>query len=93
MARKRKVTRTIKSKVVEYLAIDKNSMETFNGTVNVPFETKDEKLEKVVREKINNDDVKFIDIINVETTTEHREMSEEFFIENSEIIPEKEVED
>lgn len=93
MARKRKVTRTIKSKVVEYLAIDKNSMETFNGTVNVPFETKDEKLEKVVREKINTDDVKFIDIVNVETTTQHRGMSEEFFIENSEIIPEKEVED
>lgn len=93
MARKRMVTRTIKSKVVEYLAIDKNSMETFNGEVNVPFEIKDEKLEKVVREKVNTEDVKFIDVVNVETVTEHRGMTEEFFIENSDIIPEKEVEE
>ena len=89
MARKRRVTRTIKSKQVEYLAIDKNSMETFNGIVNVPYETKDEKLEKVVREAVNTDDVKMIDIINVEVAEEYRGMDEDFFIKNSYVINDK----
>lgn len=93
MARKRRVTRTIKSLEVTYLAINTETMEPYNDITYIPFDTKENKIENVVREIVNVDTNKLIEIVNVETVTEHRAMDENDFIANSYVIGADEVEE
>lgn len=87
MARKRMVTRTIKQTKVIYLAMNTEDMEAFNDTVILPEVVKDEKkLEKIVREKVNTDTIKLVDIVNVDTIENYYGMTEEKFLENAEVI-------
>ena len=94
MARRRMVTRTIKQTEVTFLAIDTEEMEPYNDTVLIPSVIKDEKkLEKTVREAVNTDTVKFVEIVKTDIVENYYGMPEEDFIAQAEIIEKPEKED
>lgn len=90
MARKRKVTRTIKTTEVFALLINKNDLEPYNETIVIPTVFKDDKkLEKAVKESLTDENVKLIDIVNVNIVTKLYGMDEDKFIAEAEILPDR----
>ena len=68
MAKRYPFTRTISKQNVTVLAFDKETAEPFNMVVQVAPPINDEdKLERFVEKKVNNDNTKFIEIVDVST--------------------------
>ena len=88
MPAKRKITRTIKTAEVTVLCLDTITAEPFNETINLPGDVKTEdKMMKLAREKIDNDSVKAVKIVNVNIVETLWAMSEEDFIANAKPLP------
>ena len=94
MARKRMVTRTIKTSEIFVLLIDTEKLETYNETVVIPAVYKDEKkLKKAVEELVVTDTVRLVDICNVNIVEKLYGMDEQKFIEVAEILPDRKAND
>lgn len=94
MARKRMVTRTIKTSEIFVLLIDTEKLEPYNETVVIPAVYKDEKkLKKAVEELVVTDTVRLVDICNVNIVEKLYGMEEEKFIELAEILPDRKADD
>lgn len=94
MARKRMVTRTIKTSEILVLLIDTEKLEPYNETVVIPAVYKDEKkLKKAVEELVVTDTVRLVDICNVNIVEKLYGMEEEKFIEVAEVLPDRKADD
>lgn len=94
MARKRMVTRTIKTSEIFVLLIDTEKLEPYNETVVIPTVYKDEKkLKKAVEELVVTDTVRLVDICNVNIVEKLYGMEEEKFIEDAEVLPDRKADD
>ena len=70
MARKYPFTRTIITQNVTALIFDKETAEASNITITIPTPINDKaKLEKVVAKLVNKDNIKFIEIVDIEEKT------------------------
>lgn len=85
--RKPQVTRTITSTVATVLCLNVNTAEAFNKTVTVPREHSDEKLLKIIKKMVDNDEVKVVHIVDKEIVETLYGMSEEKFIEYADVLP------
>lgn len=84
MARKPMVTRTIKSTKCVVLCANVNTCEMENRVVNLARTYKDEKkLRKALEELINNDELKFVHIVDKEEVETLYGMSEQCFMEHA----------
>lgn len=87
MARKRLVTRTIKSKEVTALCLDIVTSEPSNTTYIVPFNIKDgEDTIKYLRKKYDTETLKVVSVVDTKTTENLYGMPEEDFIKSANII-------
>lgn len=94
MARKRMVTRTIKTSEIFVLLIDTENLEPYNETVVIPTVYKDEKkLKEAVEELVVTDTVRLVDICNVKIVEKLYGMDEQKFIEVAEILPDRKADD
>lgn len=94
MARKRMVTRTIKTSEIFVLLIDTENLEPYNETVVIPTVYKDEKkLKEAVEELVVTDTVRLVDICNVKIVEKLYGMDEQKFIEVAEILPDRKAND
>ena len=81
MARKYSITRTVQHQNVTALVFDKNTAEAFNKTITVsPVITDPAKLSKAVAKRIDNDDNKFIEVVDVEVVEKCYGISVEDFM-------------
>ena len=82
--RKPMVTRTIKSTIATVLCLDVEKAEPFNYTVELARTYKDEKhLMRIIREKVDTDDVKAVHLVSVDVKKALYGMYEEDFIEHA----------
>ena len=87
MARKPVVSRTIKSTKVNVLCMDIITAEPTNVSVTVARTYKDEKtLMKAVKSVVETDTLKVVHIVDTEIVKETRAMTEQKFIEHSEVV-------
>lgn len=85
MGRKRFVTRAITSLEVEYLAVDKSSLEIFRGKESVVGNFSNEKkLLAAVKEKTDTESVVVVTILNTQEKTAYYIMSEDDFMRYAE---------
>ena len=88
MARKRMVTRTIKTTVVDVLCLNIESAEPFNQTIILTGTYKDNKaLMKAVSKRIDNDEVKAVHVVDKEEKETLYGMDENDFIEQATVLP------
>lgn len=88
MARKRMVTRTIKTTVVDVLCLNIESAEPFNQTIILTGTYKDNKaLMKAVSKRIDNDEVKAVHVVDKEEKETLYGMDENVFIEQATVLP------
>lgn len=78
----RKITRTIRTMEVEYLGVDVDTHETFNGKETIPYQSKPEKIIDVLKSAVEpeNKSVKVVSVNSYETKTDKYEMLESDFI-------------
>lgn len=86
MARKPMVSRTVKSTTVTCLCVDTVAEQTVEKTVTVPRVHKEDKLLKVVKEYLDNDEFKVVSIKSFEVSELLYGMTEKEFIENAKIL-------
>lgn len=86
MARKPMVSRTVKSTTVTCLCVDTVLEQTVEKTVTVPRVHKEDKLLKVVKEYLDNDELKVVSIKSFEVSELLYGMTEKEFIENAKIL-------
>ncbi len=91
--RKPQVTRTITSTVATVLCLNVNTAEAFNETVTVPREHSDEKLLKIIKGMVDNDEVKVVHIVDKKVVETLYGMSEEKFIEYADVLPPRKTND
>lgn len=89
MARKPMVSRTVKSTTVTCLCVDTVLEQTVEKTVTVPRVHKEDKLLKVVKEYLDNDELKVVSIKSFEVSELLYGMTEKEFIENAKILDKK----
>lgn len=88
MARKRMVTRTIKTTEVDVLCLNIESAEPFNQTIILTGTYKDNKtLMKAVSKRIDNDEVKAVHVVRTEEKETLYGMDENDFIEQATVLP------
>lgn len=81
MARKYSITRTVQHQNVTALVFDKNTAEAFNKTIPIsPVITDPAKLARVVAKTIDNDNEKFIEVVDVEVVEKCYGISVEDFM-------------
>lgn len=87
MKKEKMVTRTFKLYEVTVLAVDTDTAEVHNETVNVTrLSGKEEKDLKFIQPLLSNENSKAVKIVNVETKEEVYGMSELDFIASAKII-------
>ena len=92
MARKPMVTRTIVTTIATVLCLDLEKKEPFEKEVKIPRTYKDEKhMMKAVESAVNSDKVKAVHILSTRTEETLYGMTEQKFIENAEILPNREI--
>ena len=90
MARQPMVTRTITVTKAKVLCLDIEKQEPFETTVTLPRTYKDErKMLKKIEAIVNSASVKAVHVIGTETEEFLYGMTEQKFIENAEILPER----
>ena len=88
MARQPMVTRTIITTNAKVLCLDIDKQEPFEKIVKLPRTYKDErKMMKKIEAIVNNDSVKAVHVISTETEEILYGMTEQKFIEEAEILP------
>lgn len=88
MARQPQVTRTIVTSNITVLCLNLENKEPFEQIIVMPRAQKDDKkLMKKLSAMIDNDKVKAVHVIKIETTETLYGMSEEKFIETADILP------
>ena len=91
MARKPMVTRTIVTTIATVLCLDLEKKEPFEKEIKIPRTYKDEKyMMKAVESAVNSDKVKAVHILSTRTEETLYGMTEQKFIENAEILPNRE---
>lgn len=88
MARKINVTRTIKTTTATALCVNTITAEPYNETVTVSGEYTDtKKLLKVIKRKLETEDVSVAAVVESHVNETLYGMTEETFIANAEILP------
>ena len=88
MARKRVVSRTIKTTEVTALLASKERGECYNAEFKIMGDVKNyEKIVKFLTPHLNDDEV-FVDVVNIETVCNKYAMPEEEFVKLANIISE-----
>lgn len=81
------ISRTILTTQVNVLCMDTVSCEALNKSVTLPRTYKDaDKLEKAVKEVVNTDTVKFVQVVDVKTVETLYGMPEQDFINGAKIL-------
>ena len=92
MARVPQVTRTIQTTRVTVLCLNVNTAEPFNKEIVLPRTYKnDDEILKILRKNYENDEVKFVHIVDTEIEETLYGMSEQKFIEVADILPPRTV--
>ena len=92
MARAPQVTRTIQTTRVTVLCLNVNTAEPFNKEIVLPRTYKnDDEILKILRKNYENDEVKFVHIVDTEIEETLYGMSEQKFIEVADILPPRTV--
>lgn len=87
MARKRVVSRTIKSNSVTCMVVDTTTGKTETAVYNLGGTFKDNTAILKKLQKLYDDDTnKIVAVIDATIVSELREMDEEFFIQNSRVV-------
>lgn len=90
MARISMVTRTIKGTKAKVVCARISNMDVYTKTVTLSGVYKDDTaLTKAVAKAVNTDDEKFVKVLESETFETLYGMTEQKFIENAEILPER----
>lgn len=90
MARQPMVTRTITTTVANVLCLDTELEAPVTKTVSVPRTYKStEKLEKAVKNAIETETLRVVQVKDFSTVNKLYGMSEQKFIENAEILPDR----
>lgn len=88
MARARMVTRTITSTIATVMGVDVETSEVSNKTFVLSSTYKDKKaLTKAVKNVGETDTYKIVDVVDVQVEEKLYGMSEQKFIENAEVLP------
>lgn len=91
MARKRQVTRTIKTTEVEVLCLNISSAEPFNQSITLSGTYKDNKsLMKAVSNRVDNDEIKAVHVVDSKEKETLYGMDENDFIAQATELPPRE---
>lgn len=87
MARKRVVSRAFKGAEVQVLAMNIETAEPFNKTIELPIQIKNEdKLLAYLRENFDTDETKIVHVVSYQDKITLRAMTEVDFIANSYVL-------
>ena len=88
--REPKVTRTIETTVVKGLCVNPETKEVFEKEITLPRTYKDEKtLKKAIEKATIDEDFKVVSVISTDVNKTLYGMTEEKFIANAEILPDR----
>ena len=87
MARKRVVSRTIKTNSVTCMVVNTTTGKTENAVYHLGGTFKDNQtILKKLQKMYDDDTMKIVAVLDVTIVSELREMDEEFFIQNSRVV-------